>query len=103
MWVLNVWVRESYRCAFPCVKKPNKLVLTFEALDSMQYGYSPFVVKEACGDRHASVNDSNVRIASFSILRFVAKHIPVPFSKSAQSFLGLYTPGMKFKLARKKC
>ncbi|KAE9363548.1 hydrolase [Stipitochalara longipes BDJ] len=30
------------------------------ALDSMQYGYSPFVVKEACGDRHASVNDSNL-------------------------------------------
>ncbi|KAH8783632.1 hydrolase [Hyaloscypha finlandica] len=30
------------------------------ALDSMQYGYSPFVVKDACGDRHASVNDSNL-------------------------------------------
>jgi hypothetical protein len=36
-----------------------------EALDSMQYGYSPFVVKEACGDRHESVNDNNVRIIYF--------------------------------------
>lgn len=26
----------------------------------MQYGYSPFVVREACGDRHAAVNDSNL-------------------------------------------
>lgn len=26
----------------------------------MQHGYSPFVVREACGDRHASVNDSNL-------------------------------------------
>lgn len=30
------------------------------ALDSMQHGYSPFVVKEACGDRHSSVHDSNL-------------------------------------------
>ncbi|KAM3085268.1 hypothetical protein ACMFMG_003695 [Clarireedia jacksonii] len=30
------------------------------ALDAMQHGYSPFVVREACGDRHASVNDSNL-------------------------------------------
>jgi maleamate amidohydrolase len=41
-------------------------VLTIKALDSMQYGYSPFVVKEACGDRHVSVNDSNVRIKALS-------------------------------------
>jgi maleamate amidohydrolase len=26
----------------------------------MQHGYSPFVVREACGDRHAAVNDSNL-------------------------------------------
>ena len=26
----------------------------------MQHGYSPFVVREACGDRHQSVNDSNL-------------------------------------------
>jgi len=26
----------------------------------MQYGFSPFVVREACGDRHESVNDSNL-------------------------------------------
>ncbi|KAH6673692.1 hydrolase [Halenospora varia] len=30
------------------------------ALDSMQHGYSPFVVREACGDRHEAVNDSNL-------------------------------------------
>jgi maleamate amidohydrolase len=26
----------------------------------MQHGFGPFVVREACGDRHASVNDSNL-------------------------------------------
>lgn len=26
----------------------------------MQHGYSPFVVREACGDRHEAVNDSNL-------------------------------------------
>jgi hypothetical protein len=26
----------------------------------MQYGFSPFVVREACGDRHESVNDNNL-------------------------------------------
>jgi hypothetical protein len=26
----------------------------------MQHGYSPFVVREACGDRHQAVNDSNL-------------------------------------------
>jgi maleamate amidohydrolase len=26
----------------------------------MQYGFSPFVVREACGDRHEAVNDSNL-------------------------------------------
>lgn len=26
----------------------------------MQYGFSPFVVREACGDRHQAVNDSNL-------------------------------------------
>lgn len=26
----------------------------------MQYGFSPFVVREACGDRHESVNDGNL-------------------------------------------
>lgn len=26
----------------------------------MQYGFSPFVVREACGDRHQSVIDSNL-------------------------------------------
>ena len=26
----------------------------------MQYGYSPFVVREACGDRHQVVNDNNL-------------------------------------------
>jgi maleamate amidohydrolase len=26
----------------------------------MQYGYSPFVVREACGDRHQAVNDNNL-------------------------------------------
>ena len=26
----------------------------------MQHGYSPFVVREACGDRHQSVYDANV-------------------------------------------
>ena len=36
----------------------------------MQYGYSPFVVKDACGDRHASVNDSNVKNPFFSELPF---------------------------------
>lgn len=30
------------------------------ALDSMQYGFSPFVVKEACGDRHEAVHESNL-------------------------------------------
>ncbi|KAH8659067.1 isochorismatase hydrolase [Tricladium varicosporioides] len=30
------------------------------ALDSMQHGYNPFVVREACGDRHQAVNDSNL-------------------------------------------
>ena len=30
------------------------------ALDSMQHGFSPFVVREACGDRHEAVNDSNL-------------------------------------------
>ena len=26
----------------------------------MQYGFSPFVVREACGDRHQAVNDNNL-------------------------------------------
>lgn len=26
----------------------------------MQYGFSPFVVKDACGDRHESVHESNL-------------------------------------------
>ncbi len=26
----------------------------------MQYGFSPFVAREACGDRHQSVNASNL-------------------------------------------
>ena len=26
----------------------------------MQYGFSPFVVKEACGDRHEAVHESNL-------------------------------------------
>jgi maleamate amidohydrolase len=26
----------------------------------MQHGFSPFVVQEACVDRHASVNDANL-------------------------------------------
>jgi hypothetical protein len=26
----------------------------------MQHGFSPFVVREACGERHESVNDSNL-------------------------------------------
>lgn len=26
----------------------------------MQHGFSPFVVREACGDRHESVNDANL-------------------------------------------
>ncbi|TVY37788.1 Maleamate amidohydrolase [Lachnellula subtilissima] len=30
------------------------------ALDAMQHGYSPFVVREACGDRHQAVNDNNL-------------------------------------------
>lgn len=30
------------------------------ALDSMQYGFSPFVVREACGDRHEAVHESNL-------------------------------------------
>lgn len=29
-------------------------------LDAMQHGFSPYVVREACGDRHESVNDSNL-------------------------------------------
>lgn len=29
-------------------------------LDAMQYGFNPYVVREACGDRHASVHDSNL-------------------------------------------
>jgi hypothetical protein len=37
-----------------------KVVLFPVALDSMQYGYSPFVVREACGDRHQAVNDNNL-------------------------------------------
>jgi maleamate amidohydrolase len=37
-----------------------KVVLFPIALDSMQYGYSPFVVREACGDRHQAVNDNNL-------------------------------------------
>jgi hypothetical protein len=48
------------------------LRLTFVALDSMQYGYSPFVVKDACGDRHSSVNDSNVKKTFFLTSRFSA-------------------------------
>ncbi|EHL01618.1 putative N-carbamoylsarcosine amidase [Glarea lozoyensis 74030] len=40
------------KCTSGCVRAT--------ALDSMQHGYSPFVVKEACGDRHQSVNDSNL-------------------------------------------
>ncbi|CAG8970694.1 hypothetical protein HYALB_00003449 [Hymenoscyphus albidus] len=30
------------------------------ALDAMQHNFPPFVVREACGDRHKSVNDSNL-------------------------------------------
>ncbi|TVY29497.1 Maleamate amidohydrolase [Lachnellula hyalina] len=30
------------------------------ALDAMQHGYSPFVVREACGDRYQAVNDNNL-------------------------------------------
>jgi maleamate amidohydrolase len=26
----------------------------------MQYGYSPFIVREACGDRHQAVHDNNL-------------------------------------------
>jgi hypothetical protein len=26
----------------------------------MQYGFSPFVVREACGDRHERVHESNL-------------------------------------------
>lgn len=26
----------------------------------MRYGFSPFVVREGCGDRHQAVNDSNL-------------------------------------------
>jgi maleamate amidohydrolase len=29
-------------------------------LDAMQHGFSPYVVREACGDRHEVVNDSNL-------------------------------------------
>ncbi|KAF2644174.1 Isochorismatase hydrolase [Massarina eburnea CBS 473.64] len=29
-------------------------------LDAMQYGFAPFVVREACGDRHQAVNDANL-------------------------------------------
>ncbi|KAF2808750.1 isochorismatase hydrolase [Mytilinidion resinicola] len=29
-------------------------------LDAMQHGFCPFVVREACGDRHESVNDNNL-------------------------------------------
>jgi maleamate amidohydrolase len=29
-------------------------------LDAMQYGFNPYVVRDACGDRHAGVHDSNL-------------------------------------------
>jgi hypothetical protein len=67
------------------VKRPYFSGLTYEALDSMQYGYSPFVVKEACGDRHASVNDSNVRTTPSCTLRFLIKHTFISLVKSIHS------------------
>lgn len=30
------------------------------ALDALQHGYAPFVVREACGDRHEAVQDANL-------------------------------------------
>lgn len=30
------------------------------ALDALQHGYAPFVVKDACGDRHPSPHESNL-------------------------------------------
>lgn len=29
-------------------------------MDAMQHGFSPFVVRDACGDRHAAVHDNNL-------------------------------------------
>lgn len=29
-------------------------------LDAMQHGFNPYVVREACGDRHEAVNESNL-------------------------------------------
>ncbi|CAK7213514.1 hypothetical protein SCUCBS95973_001819 [Sporothrix curviconia] len=29
-------------------------------LDAMQHGFNPYVVREACGDRHATVNDNSL-------------------------------------------
>ena len=30
------------------------------ALDAMQYGFAPFVVRDACGDRHAAPHEANL-------------------------------------------
>ena len=29
-------------------------------LDALQYGFAPFVVREACGDRHPAPHDANL-------------------------------------------
>lgn len=41
MWMLDERMRET-------------------TLDAMQHGFSPYVIREACGDRHDAVNDANL-------------------------------------------
>lgn len=55
-------------------------------LDAMQHGFSPYVIREACGDRHAAVNDANLfdmdqKFAEVVAEEWIMKHLEANFGK----------------------
>ncbi|KAF2706489.1 Isochorismatase hydrolase [Pleomassaria siparia CBS 279.74] len=55
-------------------------------LDAMQHGFSPYVVREACGDRHEAVSDSNLsdmdqRLAEVRTEEWTLKHLDASFGE----------------------
>lgn len=56
------------------------------ALDALQNGFAPFVVREACGDRHTSPHEAN-------LFDLQAKYAEVISEADARQFLADFEPG----------
>jgi maleamate amidohydrolase len=52
------------------------------ALDALQYGFAPFVVREACGDRHPAPHEAN-------LFDLQAKYAEVVSEQEARALLGM--------------